>query len=329
MWVDVEPAAGGVRAVIDVRETPPVVLELGSAYDEADQVNAFTRLRHRNLFGHGERFDITLLGGARESGARIMLLGGGLWRPALGYVAGAQIVDERPVLYRDGDEIGRAAFARELGFVGAQACFGSDLLLLGRFDAGRVRSKRRPGLGVRSGTDDYRMLHGVIAWDRLDDRDLPRSGIAMGLRAERSLDLLGATRDYWRLRGDARAAWSPGRWILEGTALAGLSGRDVPQYDLHRLGGPRFLPGHPREERWGRQAAGAAASLGRELRGVRVSVEAGAGNVWDRRDEMSLADLHWGVGLGLAGRTALGPVLLQAGVDEDGRAAFYVSTGRR
>jgi outer membrane protein insertion porin family len=173
------------------------------------------------------------------------------------------------------------------------------------------------------------MLRGLVAWDRLDDRDLPESGAALYLRAERSLDRLSGARDYWRARGDARVAWSPGGWILEGAALAGLSDGDVPPYDLHRLGGPRFLPGHPREELWGRQTAGVGASVGREIRGFRVSLEAGGGNVWDRREEISLADLRWGAGVGLACRTPFGPVLLQAGIDEDGRRAFYASTGRR
>jgi len=328
-WVDVEAAVGGVRVVLAVREAPPVALEVGSTYDEADQVNAFTRVRHRNLFGHGEQIDVTLLGGARESGARIALLGDGLWRRAFGYVVGGQLLDERPVVYREGEEIGRAAFARELGFVGAQAAFGPDLLVQARLDVGRVRSARRSDLGIRSGTDDYRMLRGLVAWDRLDDRDLPESGGAVSLRAERSLDRLSGPRGYWRARGDARAAWSPGGWILEGAALAGLSGGEVPAYDLHRLGGPRFLPGHPREELWGRQVAGVSAGVGREIRGFRVSLEAGGGNVWDRFEEISPADLRWGAGLGVACRTPVGPVLLQAGIDEDGRRTFYVSTGRR
>jgi NTE family protein len=329
VWVDVETAPGGVRVVLAVREAPPAVLEIGSAYDEADQVNAFTRVRHRNLFGHGERIDLTLLGGARESGARVALLGDGLWRRAFGYVVGAQLLDERPVVYQDGEEIGRAAFTRELGTVGAQAAFGPDVLVQARLDAGRVRSARRPGLGLRSGTDAYRMLRGLVAWDRLDDRDLPEAGLAVSIRADRSLHRLSGVRDYWRVRGDARAAWSAGGWILEAAALAGLSDGDVPAYDLHRLGGPRLLPGHPRDELWGRQAAGVAASLGREIRGLRISLEGGGGNVWDRPEDVSLGELRWGMGLGVAYRTPLGPVLLQAGIDEEGRHAFYISTGRR
>ena len=73
VWVDLEPVDGGARLALEVREAPPAALEIGVAYDEADEVNAFVRWRHRNVFGHGERLDATLLGGARESGARVML----------------------------------------------------------------------------------------------------------------------------------------------------------------------------------------------------------------------------------------------------------------
>ena len=117
--------------------------------------------------------------------------------------------------------------------------------------------------------------------------------------------------------------------IVEGSAVAGFSGSDVPDYDLHRIGGPRFLPGHPREELWARQILGVALSVGREVRGFRLSLEGGGGGAWDDREQVSLAGLQWGGGIGIARRTALGPVILQAGIDEDGVGAVYLSIGRR
>jgi NTE family protein len=329
VWADLEPVAGGVRLALEVRESPPAALELGFAYDEADEVNAFTRFRHRNLFGHGERLDFTLLGGARDSGARIQLQGDGLWRPAIGYLLGGELQEERPVVYEGGREAGRAAFSRELAFVGAQASFGPDVLVQARAEAGRVRSEARRGLAAER-EDPRRMLKGLVAWDRLDDRDLPVSGAALSVRGERSLGALEDVRDYWRVRVDGRAAWSPaGAVIVEAAALAGFSGRDVPDYDLHRIGGPRFLPGHPREELWARQVAGIAFGVGRDVRGFRLSLAGGGGGAWDRREQVSLGGLRWGVGAGVARRTRLGPVTLQAGIDEDGRGAVYLSTGRR
>ena len=181
----------------------------------------------------------------------------------------------------------------------------------GRLDIGSVRSEPRPGFGVETGSDTYRMLGGVVAWDRLDDRDLPRAGAAVTLRGEHSLSTFEGVRDYWRVRADGRAAWSVGYGlILETSGLLGLSGGDVPEYDLHRLGGPRFLPGILARQRWRRQALGLAGSVGREVFGFRVSLEAGAGGVWDELDEISLGDLQWGLGLGVARPTPLGPVML-------------------
>lgn len=330
VWADLERAPGGARLVLEVRESPPKALELGFGYDEADEVNAFVRLRHRNLFGHGERLDVALLGGARDSGARVVLEGDGLWQPAIGYLAGAELREERPVVYEAGREIGRASFSRDLAFVGGQASFGPNVLVQLRADFGRVRIEERRGISAER-DDAYRMLKGLAAWDRLDDHDLPESGAALSVRGERSLNGLGAARDYWRLRADARAAWSPARGavIFEAMARAGLSGRDVPEYDLHRIGGPRFIPGHPREELWARHVLGIAASIGREVRGFRLSVEGGGGGAWDRREDVSLGDLRWGAGLAIARRTIVGPVVLQAGLGEDGEAAVYLSVGRR
>jgi len=330
LWIDLEPVAGGgARLALEVRESTPSALELGFAYDEADEVNAFTRFRHRNLLRHGERLDATLLGGARESGARVQLLGDALWRPAVGYLVGGQLLEERPVVYVGGEEAGRASFSRDLVFAGAQASFGPDVLVQARVDVGRVRTDARSGISA-AGEDRYRMLRALAAWDRLDDHDLPESGAAFTVRGERSLRGFEGVRDYWRVRADGRAAWTPGgRLTLEASALAGFSGRDVPDYDLHRIGGPRFLPGHPREERWARQILGVALGVGRDVRGFRVSVEGGAGGAWDRRRDVGLGDLRWGVGAGVARLTRLGPVMLQAGVDEAGRGAVYLSTGRR
>lgn len=327
-WLDMEPAEGGVRVVLDVAEKPRLAVELGVAYDEADQASVFARLRNQNLFGHGERLDVALTGGEREAGARATLLGDGLWRRWFGYVAGGEIVQESPVVYRAGDSVGRAEFLRKLAWGGAQASFGSAAVARAYLTAGRVRSEPRPGVTVETGEDEHRVLGGLLAWDRLDDRDLPRAGAALLARAEWSLAGLGATRDYWLLRADGRVAWSPLEgFAIDAAAALGLSERDVPEYELFRLGGPVFLPGRPREERWGRQLLAAALSPGFDVRGFRIALRAGAGNVWDGRDEISLGDLDWGIGAGVMRRTRFGPVALEAGVDGDGHAAVYISVG--
>ena len=327
-WMDLEAAEGGVKVVLDVAEKPRLAVELGVAYDEADQASVFARLRNQNLFGHGERLDVTLLGSEREAGARASLLGDGLWRRKFGYVAGGEIVEERPVFYVGGDSVGRAEFLRKLAWGGAQASFGSAAVARAWLTAGRVTSKPSAGVPVASGEDEHRVVGGLLAFDRLDDRDLPRAGAALSVRSEWSLTGLGATRDYWRLRTDGRVAWSPfERFVIDAAAAFGLSERDVPDYELFRLGGPVFLPGRPREERWGRQLLAASLSPGLDVRGLRVVLRAGVGNVWDSQDQISIGDLDWGVGAGVARRTRFGPIALEAGLDGDGHGAVYLSAG--
>jgi NTE family protein len=327
-WLDLESAPSGMKAVLDVSEKPRLSAEAGVAYDEADQPSAFVRLRNGNVLGHGERLEVALIGGEREAGARVSWLGDALWRRPIGYLLGGEIVDERPVVYDDATALGRPAFSRRLAWGGVQVSFRADAVARAYLTLGRVSSAPRPGLSLETGRDQHRMLGGLMAYDRLDDRDLPTAGAALAVRAERSLSGLGASRDYWRVKADGRAAWKPGgAFVIEALGAAGWSGRDVPDYELFRLGGPAFLPGHPREELWGRQLLAATLSPGYDWRGFRFALRAGAGNVWDRAGDLSLADLRWGGGAGVTRRTRFGPIALEGGVDNDGHGALYLSAG--
>src|SRR5207249_4521611 len=87
-----------------------------------------------------------------------------------------------------------------------------DLLAQAGLAVGRIDSKYRPGLDLPVRADDYRMLTGLIAWDRLDDRDLPTSGVALALRGERALRSLGASGEHWRLLAEGPAAGSASVW---------------------------------------------------------------------------------------------------------------------
>ena len=332
VWIDAQPAGDGMRLVVDVRETPHLFLELGGGSNEADHVSSFVRLRDRNALGHAERVDVELDAGIREYGVRAGLTAGGLasggW--PIGVFARGLLIKEEPLFYVRGDDIGRARFARAVADGGVHLALGPDALLQAGLAAGRVESERRPGLGLPVGTDAYRVLHGTVAWDGLDDRDLPDSGLAIVLRGERSLTGLGAHRDYWRAQATARGAIRLGHAFDVGAAaLLGLSGRDVPIYDLFRLGGPLFLPGRPRDELWARQVLGLSLALSSDFRGFRITVHGGVGNAWEDRSQVSLSDLHGGAGLGVAYASRLGLISLDTGVDEKGHAAFYISVGHR
>lgn len=330
VWIDAWPAEDGVRLVVDVRETPHRYLELGGASDEQDQVAGFVRLRDRNLFGGGERLDLELLGGIDGRGIRTALAVAGTSRRPVGFHLRGQWLTQEPVVFVAGEDVGRARFVRTIGGGGVHLELGTDVLVQAGLMGGRVEAEPRRGVPVRSGTDAYRMLTGTVAWDRLDERDVSHSGFALVGCAERSLTGLGADRDYWRAWSTARAAVGlGGPFVLEAAAFGGLSERDVPAYDLFRLGGPRFLPGRPRDEFWNRQALAGWIAPSIDVGGFRASVYGGAGNAWGSRESISLSDLRHGIGLGVTRASRLGVIALDAGIDDDGHTAFYFSIGRR
>ena len=332
VWLDAQPEADGAQMVVDLRETPRLFVELGGASNEADHVGSFVRLRVRNAFGHAERAEVELDGGIREYGARAGVTAGGFGygRWPIGLFARGLALREEPRLFVNGDDVGRARFTRAIVDGGLHLGFGPDVLVQAGLAVGRIESAPRPGLGLPSGTDAHRVLHGTLAWDRLDDRDLPLSGVVLTVAGERSLTGLGAARDYWRSRATARAALSLGRsFVVEGAALLGLSGREVPVYDLFRIGGPDFLPGRPRDEQWARQVLGLSLAPSYDVRGIRIAIHGGIGNAWRDRSRVSLSDLRSGAGARVTRRSILGLVSVDAGVDDRGHGALYFSVGHR
>jgi len=332
VWLDAQPEADGVQIVVELRETPRLFLEVGGASDEADHVGSFVRLRVRNAFGHAERAEVELDGGIREYGVRAGLTAAGLGygRWPIGLFARGQAAREEPRFFVDGEDVGRARFTRAIVDGGLNLAFGPDVLAQAGLAVGSIESAPRPGLGLPNGTDAHRVLHGTLAWDCLDDRDLPESGVVLTVAGERSLIGLGAAREYWRSRTTARAARSLGRsFVVEGAALLGLSGRDVPVYDLFRIGGPDFLPGRPRDEQWARQVLGLSLAPSYDVRGVRIAIHGGIANGWMDRSRVSLSGLRSGAGLRVTHRSVLGLVSVDAGVDDRGHGALYFSVGHR
>jgi hypothetical protein len=284
----------------------------------------------RNAFGHAERAEVELDGGIHDYGVRAGLTAGGLGygRWPIGLFARGLALTEEPRVFVGGEDVGRADFARAIVDGGMDLARGPDILLQAGLAAGRVEARRLPGLGLPPGTDAYRVVHGTLAWDRLDDRDLPLSGGAVAVRGERSLTGLGAARDYWRASATARGALSLGRsFVIEGAALLGLSGRDVPVYNFFRIGGPDVLPGRARDELWARQVLGLSLAPSYDLRGFRIGLRGGLGNAWADRSDVSLSDLRGGAGVRVSKRSPLGLVSLDAGLDDGGHAAFYFSIG--
>jgi outer membrane translocation and assembly module TamA len=110
--------------------------------------------------------------------------------------------------------------------------------------------------------------------------------------------------------------------------VAFASGHDLQVYDWFRLGGPDWIPGYHREELKGTRAFAAALSLRfRPIGNLRVVGRAGAGNVFQPGEDVTLDSVRWGVGIGLYHPSPIGPVSVELGVREGGATLASLSVG--
>lgn len=332
IWLDFEPTGPSDLVVtVVVTETWRWTAEIGAAYNEADQVGGFLRLRNRNIRGWGESFDLTMMASDSRLGARGQLSADRLLTPAVGFFARGYVFEEKPRVFRDHDQLGRAEFDVSGAAMGLQRQIGHSLLLRTGFGIERISTRVPPGIDFAAARDRITDLHALVAWDRLDDRSFPSRGEAARVLAERSRlrDLDAArSRDYRRVIASARGAFPIGRRnIIDAQLLAGGSSGDVPVYKLVRIGGP-LVPGLHRDELWGPQAL--AGGIGHSFilwRELRLTARAGAGNVWQARDEISTRAMRAGFGLALESPTRLGPVSLMWGRSDLGDSRIYFSAG--
>ena len=222
-------------------------------------------------------------------------------------------------------------FGRELGNWG-------EFRVGAHLDAGRSRV-RIGDPALPASRFDVERLFARFSYDALDDVNFPRHGQSFtaqwsGERSRRA----DRSRDN-QLVVDGLIARSAGRntsvlWLSAGSNISS-SGSD-PR-NLFSLGGFLNLSGLRPESITGRHYAIARAlyyrKIGKGGEGflnvpsyLGVSLE--AGNVWDRRSDISFdsARRNGSVFLGLD--TLLGPVYIGAGINDDGTDAFYLFLGR-
>jgi outer membrane protein assembly factor BamA len=329
-WLEFRPGDGdGVSVVLHVEEAPRRRLEAGAAYNESDHVKGFLRLRDRNLLGWGDRLELEGFAGEEAAGVEGGFMGQRLPGSTAGYLLQGRLLADRPRFFQGGEEVRRAQFDR-LELTGAlQRQLSPEVLVRAGLALGSARVRRRSGVPFEPRDDQLRMIRAAAVWDRLDDADLPTSGLRMEATAERSSRSLGATVGYSRLR--ARGQWAlplTSRGVLELRASMGVSDGAVPPYDLFRIGGPRDLPGFRRDELWGAQAGSVSLSQAVMVwRELRLVARAGTGNVWDSREQISLRGLRHGAGVGFVLPTRAGPISLEWARRSGGRSAVYFSVG--
>jgi outer membrane protein assembly factor BamA len=235
-----------------------------------------------------------------------------------------------PRVFHDGELTGRAEFERTLLALGLQRRLGPAALLRAGLGVGRVTIEPRAAFAPApptNGSDGVRAVEFAAVWDTLDDRWLPTRGARLAIAVDRSLPGLGATHRYWRMLGRGQGALPLPVGVLQAEAFAGVSGGDVPAYDLFRLGGPSLMPGLHRDERWGRQALAIAIGHGVGLGPLRLTARLGGGRTFSERGEIALGALSFGWGVSVERSTRFGPVMIGWGHSADTGSRFYFSAG--
>jgi NTE family protein len=329
-WMEFEPVPEGVRIVLLGKDAPPNRAAIGIGYTEWEKARASLRLRNQNTMGFGEQVellgvvsDAETLGQASLRGDRLLLVG-------LGYNASAFAFTDKPRFFdADGEEINRARFLRQGGSLALQSSLERWGLVHAGFRFGRVKTIPEAGLTLAETSDTVRLVFAGFTVDTLDDLLWPDDGGRLAAEAEWSVDGMGATRPYWRLRVEGRLARGLGRRAtLQLDGLAGVSGNEVPVYDHFRLGGPMRVPGYRFEELKGPQALAGTVSLRyRVLGSLELLARAGAGDVFDDRQQMGLSDLRWGAGVGAYYPSRIGPISFELGFRDGGASVVSLAVG--
>jgi NTE family protein len=329
-WMEFAPSKEGVDVVLRVEEAPPNRAEVGFGYSEWEKARGAIRLRNHNTLGFGEQVELLLAGSDAETLLQAELRGERLFVPGLGYRVTGRTGSDKPRFFdEEGAEVNRALFQRDAVDVALRTSLERWGLLEGGVRFARVKTEPRGGLPWSEATDQVGLVFGQLVVDTLDDLEWPEHGRRLAVSADWNLASLGAEREYWRLAVDARAGRPLGkRVVVQLDALAGFSGDDLPVYEWYRLGGVTLVPGYRHEELKGAQALAAAVSLRCRLLGqLRLVARGGAGNVFERAEDVTLDGLRWGVGVGVYHPSPIGPVSVELGVRDGGDTLLSLSIG--
>ena len=219
--------------------------------------------------------------------------------------------------------------------------FGRELGRIGEFRVGAFRGFGKARVTVGDPTlpnveFDTGGAFARLRFDTLDSARFPRHGLRSDLIWTLSRPGLGADATFDTIEGELNQTWSRGKNSLQlGLGYATTLDSNSAIQDYFPLGGFLRLSGLERGEIRGPHAALARLVYYRrigETRGILdtpiyLGVSAEAGNVWQRRSDMSFDSmlLNGSVFAGLD--TFVGPIYLAAGFGEQGEANFYLYVG--
>ena len=179
----------------------------------------------------------------------------------------------------------------------------------------------------------------ALRFDTLDNAQFPRSGVRADLLWTLSRPSFGADNDFDTVEGEFESSWSRGKNTLQlGMTYATTLESDNSVQDYFPLGGFLRLSGLERGEISGPHAALARLVYFRRIGDttggildtpVYLGVSAEAGNIWQRRSDISVDTMIMNGSVFTGIDTFIGPVYLAVGFAEGGNRNVYLFIGER
>ena len=173
----------------------------------------------------------------------------------------------------------------------------------------------------------------TLRYDRLDNPNFPRRGVAAAIGGFWSRKAAGSDTNFEQIAGSFFAGTSWG----DNSILASFEGGttlndDAPLESQFLLGGLGRLSGFPANRFVGQHYGLASLTTFRRLnRNLWLPMYAGlsleAGNVWDASDQISSGDLRFAGSIYAGADTPLGPLYLAWGLAEGGNNTVYLYLG--
>jgi NTE family protein len=237
------------------------------------------------------------------------------------------------------DESGNNLARFQLNLYGVELGAGREF---GTWGEGRVGYRRGSGhaeVSIGPPMPDVDLDRGEVfvrlADDKLDNLNFPRAGHYGRLEWNVARKTLGARRNYDQLQLNYQHAFPRGRnSILAGVYAATTFDDDAPIEGLFSLGGLFRLSGLEENQLFGQHAGLLTIGYLRSLQPAGllqpyVGATLEAGNVWQRRSDISLDNSIISGSVFFGMDTLFGPIYLAYGHSDTGESAIYIRLGPR
>jgi len=340
VYYDIEFEPGGTVLVVTVRENSwgPNYVQTGLAVFEDFEGPNF------NLAGAYTRTAVNGLGAEWRTGGQIGREPGVFsefyqpLEPDLDWFAQVKVFlgeYAENIFDGDGKNLAQLGVTRS----GAVLSAGRELGTWGELRAGLLRESGR--ITVQIGDPsipevDYENAEFFARFyiDELDNLRFPRSGWMMRLSGSSASKDLGADEEYEQGTAEGALALTSGRYTLAlGGEFSTTRDSDAPFQRLFRLGGFTRISGLEYDELAGQHAALVDAGIYGRIGGLALLTVYGGlsleyGNVYGRREEITLDSGILGGSVFIGVDTLIGPLYVAYGIAEGGRDNVYVVLGQ-